>query len=337
MRDVDVDIGMPADVILEDIHATDLPYPLPGETTKSSLFVLYAQLAQILSSCLDQLYTTTQRRGSIDKIARLQHELTSWRQCFNLEKHVIEVMGNGVRGPTREEDPLTPRVVRVKAGANSVLLLLLLGEVACLLIHRPALAFDTAESQFRISLRQCVTAAANLILIADRNRTESWLFHVWPSGCSGLLYSALVLLFSRWHNGPFPPLGFAADDSHAQSAESLNNVKYLVSVAVEILSNRQRVFSPPGSATPLAEVTSFLSHLANVTFSDKNTKLSLSESTLIGSSNSVMFEKGSEGTSVIEPMWHFENPADQHKYSMVGTCYLGYPEPSCNEGHRSSS
>ncbi|KAL2801802.1 hypothetical protein BJX63DRAFT_426514 [Aspergillus granulosus] len=62
ISDADVDNELPTDCQLDDFTATELLYPLPGQMAPVSFFNQYAVLGHKMSSILDLLYTTTQRR-----------------------------------------------------------------------------------------------------------------------------------------------------------------------------------------------------------------------------------------------------------------------------------
>ncbi|KAL4868387.1 fungal-specific transcription factor domain-containing protein [Aspergillus spectabilis] len=80
ISDTDVDNDMPTDCRLLDLEAGGLLHPLPGETTPVFLFNLYATMGKKMSSILDILYTTTQRRQGSVKIEKLDREMRVWSQ-----------------------------------------------------------------------------------------------------------------------------------------------------------------------------------------------------------------------------------------------------------------
>jgi hypothetical protein len=72
ISDKDVDNDLPVDCDFKDMSLTQLPLPLPGETTVLGAFLAYVR---ILAACLNRLYTATRRRDGDEKIPRLEMEL----------------------------------------------------------------------------------------------------------------------------------------------------------------------------------------------------------------------------------------------------------------------
>lgn len=92
VQHADVDVDLPINADFDDLHCEQLSYPLPGETTRVEPFIRYIQLSQLLSRCLQQMYTTTDRRGAVGKIQRLQRELDVWGQNIQASQSDIALM-----------------------------------------------------------------------------------------------------------------------------------------------------------------------------------------------------------------------------------------------------
>ncbi|KAL4959557.1 Zn(II)2Cys6 transcription factor [Aspergillus stella-maris] len=75
ISDIDVDNDMPTDCQLRSLEDTELIHPLPGQTTPIFSFNHYAAMGKKMSSILDSLYTTTQRRLGAAKIERLDRDM----------------------------------------------------------------------------------------------------------------------------------------------------------------------------------------------------------------------------------------------------------------------
>ena len=188
LNDADVDNDMPADCILEDINAEYVSYPLPGENTPLFLFNQYILLSKKLSTVLEQLYTTTQRRGGADKITRLDRDLRVWNHTFN----------GLVQTTSFEIGEYTYCLADETEHRENVLMmtwLQLLANIAMLLIHWPALTFSTETPEFVTSLGACVRSSTALIEILDDHRIGWWLRSLCPSAPRLVFQSALVHIY----------------------------------------------------------------------------------------------------------------------------------------------
>ncbi|ETS72942.1 hypothetical protein PFICI_15334 [Pestalotiopsis fici W106-1] len=185
INDSNVDIDMPVDCDLQVVTATDLTYPLPGESTPIRDFNHFVHLNQLFSSVLTQLYTTTDRRGGPEKMERLSAALQSWEQRFIMHSHDFS---SALPAPPKDSG-LDP--------AASVLPLM--AEVARLLIHRPGLTFDPGTPPFRQCLDVCTEASTNIINIASKRTGCKTLNIIYPPICGLIFQSALMHVFYYCH------------------------------------------------------------------------------------------------------------------------------------------
>ncbi|GFN10912.1 transcription factor domain-containing protein [Aspergillus tubingensis] len=190
IQDDDVDTDLPVDTDLDDVAATDIPLPLPGETTSMATFILYVKLLRIFSSCLKSLYTTTKRRNGVAKITALDHELSVWRHS------VVQFQGNEMK----DHDDGLPDTLHMNSADQSfeTLFLHFLGNVAVVLIHQPALTFDPKHPQFTKSLSRCVRAALNILSMLGSSHDNQRLHCLFPNKSSIVFQSALLCFYHQW-------------------------------------------------------------------------------------------------------------------------------------------
>ena len=240
IQHADMDVDLPINANFDDLHCDQLSYPLPGETTRMGPFIQYIQLSQILSHCLQQMYTTTERRGAVGKIQRLQHELEVWKQNLQSSSSV-GLEGMGEKGPEATVDYIS-------------LWLYLMEEFTSVLIHRPALTFGPQEPQFKESLSVCVQAACHIIASFEHGQDQHLLPRMWPSGYHLVFQSAMMILYSGW-------VGSRSSPADA-SPEMVDSVR----VAVDLLdpgldSQPSMNASFPDSISELRQTASCLQHL----------------------------------------------------------------------------
>ncbi|KAE8360070.1 hypothetical protein BDV27DRAFT_162012 [Aspergillus caelatus] len=211
IQTADTDTDLPTNADYDDMHSDQLSYPLPGETTHIEPFLQYVHLAQILSRCLEQMYTTTNRRGGVAKIYRLQRELDVWKQ--NVQSSLPNIARTGELIQTRLHNINKPTTAynSVEFPDSISLWLFILGELATMLIHRPALTFGQQEPQFADSLRACREATTQLILAFELASDVSFVPHIWPSGHHLVFQSGLMLLYDRWFQSPTQPSGISIE------------------------------------------------------------------------------------------------------------------------------
>lgn len=235
IKSADVDVDLTMDVDFHDISIQHLPSPLTGEMTNAGWFLHHIQIAQILSRCLDQLYTTTQRRGGVEKIAQLESELQLWKR--NLPPESLNVLDD--HSPlyaASRDDPLDASGLQPGPSFISAWLRLL-GELTALLIHRCALTFDRTEPQFLSSLRSSTVAATRILRILHRAREIPLIFWVWPSGLHVIAQSALLLLYSCWLDIRPPSVGseLMAPAPHTELTRTITTaLEALIRIACDI-------------------------------------------------------------------------------------------------------
>ncbi|OGM41092.1 hypothetical protein ABOM_010421 [Aspergillus bombycis] len=207
----DTDTDLPTNTDYDDMHSDQLSYPLPGETTHIEPFLQYVNLTQILSRCLEQMYTTTNRRGGVAKIFRLQRELDLWKQNAQSSLPNIARTGEFIQTKMHNINNNTTAYNAVEHPDIISLWLFILGELATMLIHRPALTFGQQEPQFADSLRSCREATTRLILAFELASEASFAPCIWPSGHHLVFQSGLMLLYDRWVQSPVQRSGISSE------------------------------------------------------------------------------------------------------------------------------
>ncbi len=231
INELDVDTELPLDCDFDDITVTALPFPLPGETTRLSIFLSHVRLTRIISSSLKQLYTTTQRRGGVDKILTLDRELRVWEDTFNFTFSVntlspFDTRDGHFRGlpsmkaPSQEDE------------AFAIPYLQLMCNVCIFLIHLPALTFEPDVPQFSQSLKVCAGVCRNIINTFGKNRSERRLFHLQPNGPRLIFQAALMCLYESWHSKAFAG---AEERSTQQKVSSDIPMSDIVNAAIDLL------------------------------------------------------------------------------------------------------
>ncbi|RSL77179.1 hypothetical protein CEP51_009312 [Fusarium floridanum] len=202
IRDQDVDTDLPTSVDHDLLSRTHVEFPLPGERSQVDTAISLFKLARIIGRTLEDLYTTTRRRGGVSKIAHLQAELNMW------ERVVLE--------PDMDPELATP-VVNMSL---ETIFLRVAHCVATIHVHRPALSFTVADAQFVPSLKACGQASATLVRLlsaglammgADSQGAEypasDWpesllVTLLYPNGIHMLWQSGLTILFAGWKGYP---------------------------------------------------------------------------------------------------------------------------------------
>ncbi|KAF4979760.1 hypothetical protein FDECE_18014 [Fusarium decemcellulare] len=205
IRDQDVDTDLPTSVDHDLLSRTHVEFPLPGERSQVDTAISLFKLARIIGRALEDLYTTTRRRGGVAKIAHLQAELNMW------ERVVLE-------------PEIDPELVTPPASMSLESMFLRVAHcVATIHVHRPALSFTTADAQFVLSLKACGHASATLVRLlssglvmlgADQamgQNTEGpaskWpesllVTFLYPNGIHMLWQAGLTILFAGWKGYP---------------------------------------------------------------------------------------------------------------------------------------
>ncbi|KAL0940262.1 3-carboxy-muconate cycloisomerase [Colletotrichum truncatum] len=202
IRDQDVDTDLPSRVDHDQVSRESVAFPLPGERSQVDTALCMFKLAVIVGEALEKLYTTTRRRGGVAKINQLQAELTMWERMLPTD----QAAGHEDDG---SDLPLLPNpdlfeVAFLRAAFCN----------AIVYVHRPALAFTTADPQFSISLMACGRASAELIRLSAINIEDSapdeihrrldamTIAHLYPNGMHMLWQAGLTILFARWKGQP---------------------------------------------------------------------------------------------------------------------------------------
>jgi len=209
VNEEDYDTDLPLDCDFDDVTATDLPLSLPGEDTRISRFRTYIRLSQIMSKCIKQLYTTTQRRGGVEKISILDRELRVWEQSC------------GISFCPERQNSFDPDGDQ----AFPISFLQILSNVTMILIHQPALTFGPGAPQFRSSLSISMQSYINIMKVYGKNKAERRLFYLHPNGARISFQGALMSFYYYWHSSLF-----ALDDEKIDM--QLHNV---ISSTIELL------------------------------------------------------------------------------------------------------
>lgn len=171
------------------------------------------KISQIIGDALENLYTTTRRRGGVAKITRLQAELDMWTRSLpgaaaTTDSWTASVAGGGASfEPAAETEFQHPQP---EASFETLFLKVVLC-VATIHIHRPALSFTSPDSQSTKSLQACTRASGVLISLlasglgvhdasATSHPTSEGLLLslLYPSGAHMLWQSGLTLLYFHW-------------------------------------------------------------------------------------------------------------------------------------------
>ncbi|KAF5582748.1 transcription activator acu-15 [Fusarium pseudocircinatum] len=202
IRDQDVDTDFPTSVDHDLLSRTHVEFPLPGERSQVDTAISLFKLARIIGRTLEDLYTTTRRRGGVAKISRLQAELNMW------ERVVLE--------PEADPDPATSVAIK----SLETTFLRVAHCVATIHIHRPALSFTTVDPQFASSLKACGQASARLVellssslgMLGTNPATCQVMMGDWPetmlvtllypNGIHMLWQAGLTIMFTGWKGYP---------------------------------------------------------------------------------------------------------------------------------------
>jgi hypothetical protein len=170
------------------------------------MFLSDIRLTRIASSCLQQLYTTTERRGGVDKISTLDRELHVWQNEFN-----ATFCARDVEQHLHEDQEFTKPYLQ------------LMSNVCMFLIHLPALTFDPEVPQFPQSLNACVHACRNIIEIFSTNNHERRLFYLQPNGARLTFQSAMLCLYDSWQTNAGQQPDYRKSEQGIRPDVALNN------------------------------------------------------------------------------------------------------------------
>lgn len=229
IQDFDVDTDMPIDCDLRDINDQPIIHPLPAESTPVALYIHYVQLLKLVSKVLGQLYTTSSRRDGPDKIGRLDMALRVWHNGFT----------SSIKLSPFEIGDVSKGVHDSQAGSYSTsesrmaVWLELMANFTMILIHRPALTFDSETQQFRDSLKACFRSSTAFLYLMEAVSRSVWEFSIFPI-CPGPVFQcALVQVLYRSH------LDITSETERIAGAEDKN----LVWRAIKILRHMDQQFS----------------------------------------------------------------------------------------------
>ena len=217
-----------------------MAFPLPGEATQVDTALLSFRLARIFGQILEKLYTTTQRRGGVAKIAQFQMELDMWERDL----------------PDGRENEAGDIAAR---RSMQILFLRAAHCLATVQVHRPALSFTASHSQFSKSLAICCSASAKLIDILSKG-LQSLAYEpndallvtlLYPLGTHMFWQAGLTILFARWKGQPLP--------------ESEGNETALVQGCVEALRQLHQV-TGNSRASDILQCADVLEVLSRKTF-----------------------------------------------------------------------
>ncbi|KAE8153959.1 fungal-specific transcription factor domain-containing protein [Aspergillus avenaceus] len=271
IRSADTDTDLPINTDYEDMYCDKLSFPLPGETTYIEPFIHYTQLVQVLSRCLEQMYTTTNRRGGVEKIHHLQRELEVWKQTVQSSLSSVALTAHYIQCRLRNINENSPYET-LKCPDIIWLWLFILGEIASILIHRPALTFDPKEKQFVDSSQACTEAATRLILAFELSQEQYDWLAIWPSGYHLIFQSGLMLLYHEWSKEVTP--AFGNPDGSVRAIGIVINL--LINPATRLDGLSQARTPSREAAGSLRQAASYLQHLCIRTMKGHSQSVSLS-------------------------------------------------------------
>ncbi|KAM0722590.1 hypothetical protein Q7P37_002031 [Cladosporium fusiforme] len=177
ISDHDVDVGLPTNCDFDDMRIAELPVPLPGESTQTSIFIALAKLSSIMQQFTWLLFTTTERRDGESKINKLDRQLRVWQYEHS------DLIEHG------------------KADSNAVALHLhVLAHFCLLLIHQPGLTLEEENPQFARSMTASLHCATSLLRVLTEARNNRMLSCLQPNAPRLIFQCGLICLYYAWHN-----------------------------------------------------------------------------------------------------------------------------------------
>lgn len=164
---------------------------LPGEPTSMANFGCLIKVVRILSTTLEILYTTTNRRGTLTKIATIDRLLDGW--VDTLPEHLQIDFTTLARQ--------SPEVTMAGLGDMKPAIVFLHSAYLYtrFIAHRPALSFPTSHPQYRKSLLRCMETAKLLVLLASHSRQNLLVLDVNPGTHVYTVWSCgLMSMFGIW-------------------------------------------------------------------------------------------------------------------------------------------
>ncbi|KAK4508638.1 hypothetical protein PRZ48_002377 [Zasmidium cellare] len=215
IRSADVDAGLPIDCDLEDSTASELPVPLPGESSSSTLLVAMCQLVTIMQRITETLFTTTDRRNGERKIRELGDQLRAWTDGFA----ALLDASPGLR----HNNSLFVGYLRLLSLFNIIL------------IHQPGLTFDDDHPQFSTSLSRSTEAAVAILTLLQDFSEEHRLFYLPPEGTRIVFQSLLICFFYAWHHGSLKVPASTPLNGDGSSHPSHASLESLVEVGLQLI------------------------------------------------------------------------------------------------------
>lgn len=227
IRNQDVDTDLPTSVDHDLLSRSHVAFPLPGEGSQVDSALHLFKIAHIIGDTLENLYTTTKRRGGVAKISRLQAELDMWARSLPTSDPW------STSGAAHSSAPLESTTaasdssaVPSESFASSFLRVVLC--IATIQVHRPALSFTSPDPQSTTSLHASRKASATLVKILsdgldphhgdtgqmtsespNASHIEGLLLSLlYPSGAHMLWQAGVTLLYAHWK------LRLAAQSTH---------------------------------------------------------------------------------------------------------------------------
>ncbi|KAL4793910.1 fungal-specific transcription factor domain-containing protein [Aspergillus venezuelensis] len=185
ISDTDVDNDMPTDCQLRSLEDTELVHPLPGQTTPVFFFNQYATMGKKMSSILDLLYTTTQRRQGAAKIERLDRDMRVWSQNLDAGENTAE--------------SLQLHSLSSDSGCSKMIFWLrILTHFAMVLVHRPGLTFEESTPDIKSCLAACVRSSTEIIrLLKIAASGSTYFLFLLPIGPGPILQCALMHVYCQ--------------------------------------------------------------------------------------------------------------------------------------------
>jgi hypothetical protein len=194
------------------MQTTQLPVPLPGETTQSATFIALVKLHKIMQQAIQLLFTTTERRDGEHKIHLLERQLGVWRyENAHLTEH----------------------------DEFSAYHLALLSHFCMLLVHQPGLTMDENSEQVGRSMHTSVESALGVLQVLTKANHERLIFYLQPSATRMVLQSAMMCLYFAWHK---QSTDLPADDGSTAQTYSLDSA---VEMAWRLLDTQRHDIAQP--------------------------------------------------------------------------------------------
>lgn len=269
IRDQDVDTDLPLNLNHVDMSLSPMAFPLPGEGSQVDSAIAMFEITRILGSALENLYTTTQRRGGVAKIKQLQAELDVWT------RKTSSLLNTGPNKPKGTYSGLNlsfePATANEAEPPLEAIWLQVVFCIATIHVHRPALSFTSPEPQTADSLKRCTDASRILIdtitkAIMPEDSIQGlqdspenlFLVTLYPSGPHILWQTGLHILYAHWKSrqarttNTVPPIqaGGAEEADNAAISRCAAGLRQLEAIT----ANNNRPSSEAGRLVECADV-----------------------------------------------------------------------------------